>query len=210
LSLFVLLPALILGTTRHWAPAVARKLACLSDRTISDAVLIENLDPAYLPFEMAAGLQKQGSSRVVVLVSDGDSGDTSLDLVSAGVAELMARVADVKNAELLPIDEVEPIAMNAAYQARKAFKGSSVRSVTVVAPAFRSQRTHLVYRKALEPIGLQVRCVPVWGLVNEGNWTRTWHGIQEVTMQVAKLVYYKVWILPRAVASFSMFLPASS
>src|SRR5262249_10758032 len=60
-----------------------------------------------------------------------------------------------------------------------------------VSPAFRSRRSSLVYSEVLEPAGIKVYCLPVFGVHNVKNWTDTWHGRQDVALQFIKLQYYR-------------------
>ena len=182
------------ATRDWWTPALGWSLACAGDITGSDVLLIENLEPNYLVFERAAQLQQQRhSARTLVLVQG--SADGGPGRVPAGVAAVFGRIAHLSDPELLPIQEIEPFTMNAAYQARQALLHVGARSMTIVSPGFRSRRTLLVYRRVMEPAGIQVGCVQVWGTTDPENWTHTWHGIQEVLLQVVKLAYYEGWVL---------------
>jgi hypothetical protein len=44
-------------------------------------------------------------------------------------------------------------------------------------------------------VGIKVHCVPVFGQKSPANWTKTWHGIQDVTEQFLKLQYYRFYVL---------------
>ena len=46
-------------------------------------------------------------------------------------------------------------------------------------------------------LGIAVRCQPAFGVRDAGNWSETAHGWQDVVLQWAKLVYYKVAVLAR-------------
>jgi hypothetical protein len=189
---------LLWATSSWWALPVGQSLVCESDIQKSDAILIENMDPNYLLFERAADLRERGyASRVIALVQATGEGDHEPGLVSVSIAEVMARLAHLEALEFLPIEEVEPYTMNAAYQTGSHFERSGFRSAIVVSDGFRSRRTHLVYRKAFDPLGIAVTCAPVWGSTRPENWMQTWHGIQEVLLQATKLAYYRAWVLWR-------------
>jgi len=185
------------ATQRLWAPSVGRSLACREEVGPSDVILVENFDPNYLLFERAAALQRRDRARRVLVPTEADARDAAVpNPVGQGVAEVMARVARVENLGFIPTQETEPISLNAAYQIRDALLKQRVRSVTVVAPAFRSRRSSLVYQAVLGPAGIDVACIPVFGDQTPENWTTTWHGIQNVTEQFLKLQFYRFYVLP--------------
>ena len=97
--------------------------------------------------------------------------------------------------EFIPIQEIEPISLNAAYQIRDFLTKVHLRSVIVVTDGFRSKRSALVYHAVLDPAGINVSCIPVFGQRTPKNWTETWHGIQEVAKQLLKLQYYRFYVL---------------
>jgi hypothetical protein len=63
----------------------------------------------------------------------------------------MAWMARLQAPEILSIQILEPVSLNAAYQVRD----ERLRSVIVVTDDFRSQRSSLVYHAVLEPAGHQ-------------------------------------------------------
>ncbi|HEX9285179.1 MAG TPA: hypothetical protein VF879_05870 [Nitrospirales bacterium] len=151
-------------------------------------MLVENFDPHYLPFERAAELRRAGvASRVLV--------PTQANIVSKGIAELMTRLAGIPNPEIIQVREIEPISLNLAYQIRDFLVKEQLRSVIIVTAGFRSKRSSLVYHAVLDPYGIKVRCLPVFGNITPENWTGTWHGIQDVTQQFLKLQYYRFYVL---------------
>jgi len=196
LRALLLVPLVFVVVTRtFWAAAIADSLVCREQTDRSQVLLIDNLDPDYLVFERATALHRSGiASRIVVPVMAARGSDTP-NAISQGTAELMARVARLPTLELLPIEEQEPITLNAARQVRDFLTREQITAVTVVVPGFRSQRSYLAYTEALTPAGIAVRCVPVFGTKTPRNWTETWHGIQEVGLQFLKLQYYRFWVL---------------
>jgi hypothetical protein len=183
-------------TRGSWALWLAGSLVCTGAPLRSDIVLLENFDPNYLVFERAAELEKAGlASRALVPVSV--SNDPAIaNPIAKGIAELMARQARMGTWEVLPIQETEPISLNAAYQIRDQLMREHIRSMIIVTPGFRSRRTSLVYQRVLRDVGTQVSCVPVFGRADPENWTDTWHGIQEVTEEFLKLQYYRSYVIP--------------
>jgi hypothetical protein len=161
--------------------------------SLADAIVIDNFDPNYLLFERAEALQRAGyARRVFVPVNTERDGTPSR--VSSGIAEVMARVARLNPPELIPITETEPITLNAVKQIQRRLKAEEVRSVIVVASGLRSRRTELVYKSLLP--STTVLCVPVFGRHTPDTWSETWHGIQEVSEQFLKLLYYRAYVLP--------------
>jgi hypothetical protein len=197
LRLALLLLVLLLGfvTRGFWMLWIGQSLVCTEAMPPSDVLLLENFNPDYFIFERAAALYKVGlATRIFVPVSA--SRDSARpDLVSQGIAEVMARVARLPEPEFIPIRAIEPISLNAAYQIRDFLTTEHLRSVLVVTPGFRSQRSSLVYHTVLAPAGITVSCVPVFREKTPKNWTQTWHGIQNVTEQWLKLQYYRFYVL---------------
>ena len=191
---FVLVLAL-LGV--FWIRSVGRDLVCREDLSPSDAILVENFEPNYLVFERTAELRKAGLSSRVFVPTDPSDDPERPNLVSAGIIEVMVRVARLPNPEIIPIRQVEPISLNAAYQIRTALQEKHIRSVIVVAPGLRSRRSMLIYSAVLGEVGISTSCVPVFGQHTPDTWTRTWHGIQQVLEQYVKLQYYRFYVLPR-------------
>ena len=194
LAVIVVLVAVL--TRGLWLPSIGHSLVCREQVARPDAILVENFDPDYRLFERVAALQRGGlSARVLVPTRTASSDSDEANLVSKGIVELMARLAQVQNLEIVPIRELEPYSLNAAYQIRDFVARSKVRSLLVIAPAFRSQRSSLVYRAILQPAGIQVHCLPIFGQHTPENWTASWHGIQAVTEQFIKLQFYRFYVL---------------
>jgi hypothetical protein len=175
-------------------PRIARSLLCTESSPRSDALLLENFDPNYLVFEHAEALRREGVAARILVPTSSDK-DGKPNAVAQGTVELMAKVAWIPNFEIIPIQPSEPISLNAAKQIRDFLVRQGVISVVVVAPAFRSRRSALVYDSVLAPAGIRVGCVPVFGTTNPDNWTETWHGIQDVAEQFLKLQYYRLYVL---------------
>ena len=202
LRLALLLLVLLLGwvTRGFWMLRIGQSLVCPEEIAPSDAILVENFDPDYLLFERAAALHNAGVASRVLVPTEASRDPARPNPVSQGIAEVMARVARLQNLELIPIQESEPISLNAAYQIRDFLTTAHLRSVIVVTPGFRSQRSYLVYHTVLAPAGITVYCIPVFGQKTPKNWTKTWHGIEDVTEQFLKLQYYRFYVLWTRVA----------
>jgi hypothetical protein len=115
--------------------------------------------------------------------------------ISQAIAEVMARHARMAAWEMLPISEVEPVSLNAAFQIRQYLLRENVKSLIVVTDGFRSQRSSLIYRTVLAGHGVQVRCDPVFRGATPERWGNSWHGIQDVAEQFVKLQYYRFYVL---------------
>jgi hypothetical protein len=197
LALVCCLSLLVFLTRGSWIPGIERSLICAEHIRTADAILVENFDVDYLPFERAAALQQEGfSSRILVpVVAPPESNRSS---VAEGIVEVMTRIARLRDWQTIPIQEIEPVSLNAATQIRAFLTRAEIRSVMIVAPGLRSRRSSLVYDAVLAPAGISVSCVPVIGQKTPQTWIRTWHGIQEVALQFLKLQYYRFWVLPLA------------
>lgn len=195
LALLILLVLLVSVTRGFWISRIGQSLVCTEEIAPSDVILVENFDPHYLVFERAAALHKAGLAASVLVPTDASRDSENADLVSQGITELMIRTAQLQNPELLPIQISEPISLNAASQIRDFLTTEHLRSVIIVTDGFRSKRSSLIYHAVLGPAGIKVGCVPVFGQTTPQNWTKTWHGIQDVTEQFLKLQYYRFYVL---------------
>jgi hypothetical protein len=181
-----------------WIPGIGRELVCDESLASGDAILVDNFDHNYLLFERTSELRGSGvAPRVLVPTrADPDSGEPNM--VYAGFVGVMARIARLQNPEIIPIQEIEPISLNAAYQMRDFLQKERLRSVIVVTPGFRSRRSALVYSAVFGEAGIATHCVPVFGWQQTPEtWSHTWHGIQQVVEQYAKLQYYRFYVFPR-------------
>jgi hypothetical protein len=180
---------------RIWMPHVASDLVCAQELAPVDALIIENFDPNYLLFERAEALYRAGYARRVLVPTE-SSADSTPSPVASGFTEVMARVARLPPPDVVPIQEIEPIELNAAVQVRARLLADHIRSVMLVTPALRSRRSNMVYQAVVAPAGIRVLCMPVFGRNTPDSWSRTWHGIQEVVEQSIKLQYYRLHVLP--------------
>ena len=154
-----------------------------------------NFDPNYLLFEETEKLIRSGQvDRVYVPVSY-DRKRAGPNAVDDGFVRVMAQIARVREYELILIDEVEPIRYNVAVQIREYLKNKDVHSILVVSPGFSSRRDFLVYESVFHAVGMPIACLPVFGTKNVENWHESWHGIQEVFLELGKLWYYRLWVL---------------
>jgi hypothetical protein len=189
---------LLVSLTRAlWIPSIGRGLVCQSAVGAGDAILVENFDPSYLVFERAGELLKSGVAARVLIPTAASSDPEQPNLVSAGIVEVMARVAQVPYPEIIPIREIEPISLNVARQICAFLQREQLWSIIVVTPAFRSRRSMLIYRAVFDQAGITASCAPVFAQATEDSWAETWHGILNVSEEQIKLQYYRFYILPR-------------
>ena len=193
---FALVVAAMWITRGVWTLAIARSLVCEANGAPSDAILVENYDPDYLVFERATQLRGAGFAARVLIPIWTDPGTSKANDVAQGTAEVMAKIARLGAMDTVPIRDVEPISLNVAYDVLRFIQRERIRSVIVVAPLFRSRRSALVYGATLGRAGITVRCEPAQGTIGMNTWTRSWHGIQNVVEQWAKLQYYRLYVLP--------------
>ncbi len=186
---------------------VAAGLVCSSDPQPSDAIVIENVDDEYLLFERAQRLEARGIAGLVLVPVLGTRDDGRPGKVALGVSELMCRMARLHSYQLFPVPEQEPISLHVARAVGRQLRDRGLHSAIVVSSAFRSRRAQEIYERVLPPMGIEVRCEPVFGSQNVDNWTESWHGIQAVGLQFAKLWYYRLFVLWR-VDSFASSTPS--
>jgi hypothetical protein len=184
-------------TRGAWLPWIAGGLVCAPADAAGDAIVVENFDTSYLLFERAAALQRRRpATRVVVPVSASTRDPGAANPVSKAVAELMARFAGLEHVSLVPVRQAEPYALNTAYQVRDFLTRERLGSAVVVTSGFRSRRSALVYGAVLAPAAIRVSCVPVFEGHTPDDWWRSWHGVEVVIEQFAKLQFYRFRVLP--------------
>jgi hypothetical protein len=175
-----------------WEPAIGRWLVCDEQMPIADALVLDNLDASYPIFKRAGDIQRDGKIKRVFIATVLGGPDN----VDAHVVELMAQMSGLSDWQTVEVHETEPIALNAAMRVQQVLAREGVRSIALVTPGFRSERSALVYRSVLNT-SVDVRCVPVVEAHSIATWTTKWHSIQEVVLQLLKLEYYRLYVLPR-------------
>ena len=95
---------------------IGQNLVCPEEIAPSDSILAENFDLYYLVFERAAALQRAGVASRVFAPVPASRDPARPNLVSQGIAEVMARVTQMPEPEFIPIRDIEPISRNVAYQ----------------------------------------------------------------------------------------------
>ena len=196
LGVLVLAVVAVAATRDLWLSRIAASLVCTQSVAPSDVIVVENFDPSYVVFERAAELQKAGVAPRALVPVQAARDPRTVNPIFNGFAEVMARYARLEVWDAVPIQEVEPISLNAAAQLRQRLAREHVKSVVIVTNGFRSRRTSLIYHRVLDEAGIQLRCVPVFGPAGPEHWRATWHGMQEVAEEFVKLQYYRFYVLP--------------
>jgi len=196
LLLFLLVAALL--SCSYWTVWLGQSLVCSDTASLSDSLLLENFDPDYKIFERARDLIASGKARKLFVPIPQDKETKQGDPIAIGIMNVMVSSAQLPAPTTIPIPEIEPISLNAAREIRSFLERENIHSVTVVSPAFRSRRSQLVYQRVFNPARIAVTCVPVFG-TSPQNWTQTSHGIQDFLEQFVKLMYYRLYVLPRSV-----------
>ncbi|HPC02361.1 MAG TPA: hypothetical protein PKY58_01095 [Syntrophales bacterium] len=180
-----------------WLPRLA-ELAIHQDALLpSDAIVIENYDPDYLSFETAADLLEKGFAPRVFVPATSYRDPSRPGSVSKGIVDVMCRLARIPAPEIIPVRHEEPITLGVAGQIAAVLEREGIRSVIVVAPKFRSRRTYLVYSAVLRDSGIRMKCFPARAARDTSDWWTTGHGIQEVTLELLKLGWYRFYVLKR-------------
>lgn len=159
------------------------------------AIVLEHYGSDYLVFEMARDLQRDGLAPRVIVPCQTFGGPTNLNAVSEGIIDVMTRVSRMRNPELVPLDAAEPYTLNTAQAMAEYMVEQGIQSVIVVSPLFRSRRSHLVYASVLEPLGIELFCVPSKSNDQPDDWWQSTHGIQDVGLEFGKLWYYRLFVL---------------
>ena len=181
-----------------WLRAAAGSLVCAPNTSPSDAVLVDNVDPNFLLFDAARQLQARGHAETVLVpILRSRSGDEPL-AVTRGIVDLMCTTAGVERCQVFETPSREPISLNLARHVADELDARGIRSVLLVTPGLRSQRSFEVYGSVFGPRGIVAHCHPVFGAQDTSNWFDSAHGVQDVVLQFLKLWYYRIVVLPRA------------
>src|SRR5262245_2530461 len=193
---FAALGLVLVLTRTFWIRGIAQSLICAPDDPASaEAVLVENFEIEYPLFEEAARMQRSKPTRVLVPVP-ASANTAEPNLISVRIVDVMASVARLRGVETIPVVESEPVVLHTAYAVRGFLTNQRIRSVAIVAPAFRSARSAMVFKRVFGDAGISVACVPVLRNTAPYTWADSWHGIQQVTEQFAKLQYYRFYVMP--------------
>jgi hypothetical protein len=195
--LLVILLALTAYATRGtWLRIGAQSLVCEPGHEASDAILIDLVGRGYPLFERAKVLQDKGLARTILVPVLRDQRQSEPLSLSVAVIDLMCTTAHLAQCITLDVPLAEPISLNMATRIGDDLKSRGVRSILLVTDGFRSKRSAVVYSAILRPLGIAIRCQPVFGTRSTSDWYRSRHGIQDVGLQLLKLLYYRIFVLP--------------
>ena len=185
----------LIAAREHWLRALGNSLVCEASVGSGDAILIDHVETNYLLFERAQRLEARGlSSLVLVPVLGSDIADEP-GSVALGFVNVMCGISRLRNCTTFAAPEREPISLNVAKRCAEELRARGIRSVILVTEGFRSRRAAEIYLRVLKPLGITVYIQPVFGSRTPDNWFKSWHGIQEIGLQVAKLWYYRLAVL---------------
>jgi len=198
IGIAALLAAVLIPTRAFWLTRLGRSLIHDDTPSVSDVVVVENYDQEYLLFEAASRLLRTGVSGRLIVPTSIFRDSTIPGAVYQGFSEVMLRVARIEHAEILPVSHQEPVTLTVARQVADKLQHQGVRSVIVVSSGFRSRRTFEVYRKVLAPLDIRLTCMAARCSRTPENWWHSNHGVQQVFLEIVKLYYYRLFVLPRA------------
>jgi hypothetical protein len=116
--------------------------------------------------------------------------------MSARIVDVMAGVAQLRELDIVAIQEIEAISLNAAYQIRDFLLRERIGSVIIVTPGFRSRRSALVYGRVLGRGRARRVLRPGVRHPNGGHLEPHVARRAAVAEQYLKLEYYRFYILP--------------
>ena len=167
------------------------------DEAPSDAILVDNVEYNYLLFERAQELRARGLASTVLVPILGADSDAEPTEVSLGFVDVMCRTARISNCITFNVPSVEPFSLNLARHTAQELQARGIRSVLLVTDGFRSRRDFDLYAAVLGPLKLPFTVSRSSGTALPLNWFESSHGIQEVGLQLMKLWYYRVIVMPR-------------
>lgn len=187
--------ALVLIPTRGiWLSWIGRSLTHQDQPASADFIVVEYYAPNYLLFEKARILMEDGGGKAVLIPTEiHDENEPSP--ITRDIANALISNSRLENSVLVPVEHREPITLHVARRIALKLQEEEARSVTIVSPTFRSRRSYLVYRSVLDPLGIEVQCVHPIEPKGPDNWWTSLHGIQDVTLEATKLVYYRLLVL---------------
>jgi hypothetical protein len=190
-GLLILLCVVFVPTRAFWFERIGWSLVHVDTPMTADIIVVENYNQDYTAFETAARLMREGYAELVLIPVGIFNNPDTPGVVTRGFVDVMARRADLDNAEALPVRVHEPVTWNTALQVADRLEELQITSVIVVAGRFRSRRTFEIYRRVLEPRGITLACVPAESQRNPHNWWKTAHGVEQVVLEYLKLQYYR-------------------
>jgi len=179
-----------------WRDVITRPLVCENSDARSDALLIDHVGGSYPLFERARILQAREPMPPVLVPVLVQQPPFEPAWLSFRITKLMCDAAALSECITFAVPLAEPISLNVAQHTAHELQARGIRSVSLVTDGFRSKRAAMVYARFLEPLGIVVHCQPVFGALSQSSWHQSFHGTQNVVLQLLKLAYYRVVVLP--------------
>jgi hypothetical protein len=179
----------------YWLRTLGNSLVSQPSLGSGEAILIDNVETNYLLFERAQRLEAQGLSALVLVPVLGYEGGDPSGSVPMGFVDVMCGISRLKNCTTFGVPEREPISLNVAKHCAEELRARGIHSVIIVTEGFRSRRAAEIYLNVFKPLGITVYIQPVFGHRTPENWYSSWHGVQEIGLQFAKLWYYRLAVL---------------
>jgi len=197
ITLLVFLLIFCLVTGRFWLLLVGRSLIYEDKLVPSDVILVENFEAPFLAgLSQAVRLQDAGYSERILVVRLIPRESRFISSTFLGqVWDSYCQAVGIHDPEIVVVEQVEPITLNMAKQLTSTLKKTSVESAILISGIFHSKRSCLTYREVLEPLGIQLSCLPVSGTVDPDHWWQTSHDALYVIEEFLKLQYYRLFVL---------------
>ncbi len=197
ITLFAVFMIFCLVTGRFWLVWVGQSLIYEDKLAPTDVILVENFEAPFLAgLSRAVKLRDEGYSEriLVVRLIPRESRFISSNFLGQ-VWDSYCQAVGIDDPEIVAVEQVEPVTKNMAKQLASTLKKTSVESAILISGIFHSKRSCLVYREVLEPLGIQLRCLPVSGAVDPDHWWKTSHDALYVVEEFLKLQYYRLFVL---------------
>jgi len=198
ITLLVFLMIFCLVTGRFWLLLVGRSLIHEDELAPSDVIVVENFEgPFFEGLSRAVRLQEEGfSPRILVLrLLPRESGFSSTLLEQ--IWDSYCHAVGIHDPEIVAVKQVEPITFNIAQQLASTLEKTTIRSAILITGVFHSNRSCLTYQEVLEPLGIEIRCLPVSSVTDPDHWWQTSHDALYVVEEFLKLQYYRLFVLSR-------------
>ena len=182
------------------ASPIARFLIVRAEPSRADVVVVLSGSPVYDErIRHGIGMLREGRAPSIVLTNDGLRGRWSrrrqANLTSTERARDAVRDAGIPEQRLITL----PQRVNSTYDEAVVIRGfaekTGIRKVLVVTSPYHSRRALWVFRRVLEPAGVEVGIdspPPGEQSPSPGTWWLSRAGWRSVALEYVKLVYYRI------------------